>query len=141
MKYFYLLAFAALLTAGCSKDFLKRYDRRIIGTWDLIDVDSRGIGGNTQHLPFRNGTFVFSDQGQLAYTDPTGIAFNGYWEINKNTRQNDETIRTLVVNATNFTTQEVRYEFFENMQFTGTNRFSAYIYSGAHTYVFRFRRR
>ena len=136
---------AGILLPSCSKDFLKRYDKRIPGTWDLIDVDSKGIGGDTERLPFRNGTFVFSEDGDMTYTDPSGETYEGTWDINKlngrsNGRGNDVT-RIFTLYGVNFTTEEIRSEQFEQMEFTGTNRFRAYIYSGAHVYVFRFKRR
>jgi hypothetical protein len=141
MKKLYPLLFLALLWAGCSKDFLKRYDKRIIGTWELVDVDSRGIGGDTERLGFRDGSFVFSDDGILTYTDPeTGVVYNGSWDINRITRRDGEVMRILDIHVTDFNTQESKSELFEEMEFTGTDRFKAFIHSGLHTYVFKFKR-
>ena len=72
-----------LCLAGCSKDFLKSYDERILGTWQLTDVDRVGFGGNTANLPFTGGTFNFKDGGVLIFTDPSGTVFNGTWDIEK----------------------------------------------------------
>jgi len=142
MKKFYPFLFLTLLVAGCSKDFLKRYDKRIIGSWDLADVDSRGIGGDTERLGFRDGRFVFSDEGRLSYTDPeTGAVYTGSWDINRINAGDGEVLRVLDIHVTNFDTQESKSELFEEMQFTGTDRFKAYITSGLHTYVFKFKRR
>ncbi len=141
MKPLYLLTFSLLLFTSCSKDFLKKYDKRIIGTWTLTDVDSRGIGGTVSNLPFQDGTFVFGDEGSLTYTNGAGVAYTGNWDINKNPAAGDGgAIHELSINVVDYATQELRSELFENMDFTRTNRFKAYIYSGAHTYVFHFSR-
>lgn len=142
-----------LLQAGCSKDFLKSYDKRIHGSWKIIDVDRVGIGGSISSLAFKEGTFIFTDDGKLEYTDNAGETYNGSWNIRKkritgncSTNENgsrncdDKTVQSLSITAVNFTTQDVKSEFFDDLQFTSTNRFKAYIYSGTKTYVFRFLR-
>ncbi|MET0635407.1 MAG: hypothetical protein ABWZ25_05240 [Chitinophagaceae bacterium] len=142
MKQIYPLLFAAVLTTGCSKDVFKRYDKRIIGTWELVDVDNRGIGGDQDRLPFRGGTFTFSGNGDLTYIDPeTGTVFNGDWNLDRLDNNDDEVIRVLSIHAVDFNTQAFKSELFEDVRFTGTNRFNAFIYSGLHVYVFRFRRK
>jgi hypothetical protein len=61
MKKIYTSVFvlSILLLAGCSKDFLKSYDDRIIGTWQITDVNKFGIGGSISNLPFKEGSFSF----------------------------------------------------------------------------------
>lgn len=141
MKKLYPLLFVAFLLSGCSKDFLKRYDKRIIGTWELFDVDRRGLGGDIDRLGFTGGSFVFSDNGRLTWTDPeTGELYEGVWDIDRINNTEGSNIRIMSIHVTNYDTQETRSELFEEIQFTGTNRFRAYIYSGLHRYVFRFRR-
>src|SRR4051812_19974427 len=98
MKKLYPFLVAVLLTVGCSKDFLKRYDRRIIGTWDLVDVDNNGQLGSTNGLPFRDGRFVFSDEGSLTYTDPgTGAVYDGSWDLNRVDEREGRVIRILSI--------------------------------------------
>jgi hypothetical protein len=155
MKKFYsfTLLLSILFLTGCSKDFLKRYEKRIEGTWELIDVDRVGIGGGRGGFAFSDGRFTFSENGELEYITPAGQVYQGSWDIrrdwvsgqcstddNGNTDCNDRHVRSLHITAVDFTNQDVRSEFFNEMVFTGTNRFKAYIYSGARTYVFRFRR-
>jgi len=65
--YFLSLLFPTLLFWGCSKDFLKRYEDRIEGSWQLTDVDRLGWGGSTSGVVFRDGLFTFSDNGKLEY--------------------------------------------------------------------------
>ena len=103
MKKFYLLNVLLLsfLFFSCSKDFLKRYDQRIVGTWQITDVDRHGFGGNLDDLPFRDGTFVFNDDGSLTYTSSSNQNFQGYWNIQKKTI-GEETLQSLEITAIDF---------------------------------------
>ena len=157
MKKIYLTPFLflpLLLFTGCSKDFLKRYDKRIQGAWQLVDVDRIGWGGSTSSVPFREGTFTFAEDGQLEYTNGAGDIYQGAWDIRRDWVRNqcytnedgdsdcdDRYVHSMHVTAVNFTTQEVRTEYFDEVIFTATNRFKAYVYTGSRSYVFRFRRR
>ena len=139
MRSLYTLSTIILLSfffAGCSKDFLKRYDRRIIGTWKVTDIDDYGIGGSIS-LPFpEDGVFTFSDDGQLVYVY-NGRTYQGSWDIRKEQRAGDN-LKSLHITVVDFASLEVRTEYFNEMRFTSTNRFKAFIYSGAKTYVFHF---
>ena len=139
-KLYPFLVCSLFLAAGCSKDFLKSYEDRIEGTWQLVDVDRQGFGGSISNLPFQDGEFTFSEGGGFTYTNGAGNVYKGSWDIDRDWIRDDERIRSLSIVAVDFNSQEVRSENFDEMRFTGTNRFNAYIYSGAHTYVFRFRR-
>ena len=156
MKKFYSLTILStfiVFSTGCSKDFLKRYEKRIEGTWSLIDVDRIGFGGSNSSMPFRDGLFTFSDDGSPEYTSTSGEIYQGSWDIRKrwmtgncytydngNYHCDDRYVRSMQITAINFTTQDVRTEYFDEIIFTGTDRFKAYIYNGFSTYVFRFRR-
>ena len=158
MNKFYSVAFVLLtvatLAGSCSKDFLKSYEDRIVGAWELKDVDHRGIGGDRDNLPFLSGEFVFSDGGQLTYTNILGTVYNGSWGIddlyqttgystdeNGNVSNNEERVWTLDITAIAFASQEVRSEHFEEIRFTGTNQFRAFVRNGLHSYVFYFERK
>jgi len=141
MKKIYFLSgiAVAFALAGCSKDFLKRYDDRITGgVWELVDVDRLG-GGSTSRLPFRNGKFIFYDDGRMDYINSQGEQYRGDWDIRRNWHD-DRNVRSLRISMVNFNTQDVLSEFFDEIVFTGTNRFKAYVYSGVRGYVYRFRR-
>jgi len=138
MKKLYLLLLPALLM-GCSKDFLKPYDDRIEGgTWELYDVNSFGIGGGYS-LPFTNGKFRFFDNGDLEYTDADGNFYEGSWNIRKD-YVGDETTRQLIITAVDFASQRVVSETFDDMRFTGTDKFRAFVYAGSRSYTFKFKR-
>lgn len=140
MRSFYTLsAFVFLLLisfASCSKDFLKSYDKRIIGTWKVTDIDDYGLGGSLSLAFPEDGIFTFSDEGQLTYNH-AGRTYQGSWDIRKELRDGDN-LKSLHITVVDFTNQEVRTEYFSEMRFTSTNRFKAFIYSGAKTYVYHF---
>ena len=154
MKKLYLLSLLlpALLFSGCSKDFLNRYEDRIKGIWQLTDVDRMG-GGSTSVVVFRDGLFTFSDNGKLEYVSTSGQVYQGTWDIRRDwvrdrcytnedghSECNDRYVRSMYITAVDFTAQDIRSEYFDEIIFTSTNRFKAYIYTGSRSYVFRFRR-
>jgi hypothetical protein len=153
MNKIYILSILFFTGLGCSKDFLERYENRVQGTWQLVDVDRRGFGGSLSHLPFIDGQFTFSEGGQLVYLNSAGAIYKGNWDIRRewrrgncdtdsdgDTRCDDQQVKTLFVTAVDFSSQDVKSEYFNEMVFTGTNRFKAFVHSGLHTYVFHFRR-
>lgn len=141
MKKFYFagifLAFVSLIS--CSKDFFKKYDERVIGTWRITDVDRRGAGGNINNLPFREGSFVFNDGGSLTYTDAANVSYQGSWDIIKKTIDG-ELRRGLEISVVNYNTQQLLFEYYDDMNFSGTNHFRTTIFSGSHSYITHFRR-
>jgi hypothetical protein len=141
MKNIYTSAIllSLLIFSGCSKDFLKKYDKRIIGTWRIADVNRVGLGGDLDNLPFRSGTFIFNEGGQLTYISSTNVTYQGSWDIIKRTI-GDEVIRSLEVTAVDFAGQRVLTEHYDDMNFVGTDHFKASINSGWHAYVTHFRR-
>ena len=155
MKKLYTLTVVPifLFTLGCSKDFLKSYETRIVGRWEITEVRRAGLGGNTGSLPFTEGVFTFSEGGSMIYTNSAGNVYKGSWDIRQgetpgdcytndagNQQCDSRQIFSLQLHAIDFATQDVRSEFFNEIIFTGTNRFRAMIYSGARTYIVHFRR-
>lgn len=151
-KHYFIVIFTIIIfPLSCSKDFLKSYDKRIQGTWRLTDIDRFGFGSTSSQ--FQNGLFTFQEDGRLVYVSDAGDTSLGSWNINRRWSQgncytddngnrncNDRYIRNLSVSVINFNTQQFRSEYFDEINFTGTNRFNAQIYLGAGTCVFRFRR-
>ena len=141
--YTYILPVVLLyfLLTGCSKDFWKPYADRIEGgTWHLYDVRSHGIGSRYTP-PFTGGRFNFLQAGRLTYTDDAGNEYEGSWKIRKQRNGADgNDVHTLSITAVNFQTQDVLSEYFDDMRFTATNKFRAFVYYGSRTYVFLFGR-
>ena len=154
MKKIYSTVFVALVLivfSSCSKDIFRNYEDRIEGTWRLDDVDRIGIGSSS--LTFTEGRFTFLEPGKLEYTDRFGGFYQGSWEMDRRTIQgdceidnngnrhcDDRNVRSLHITAIDFQTRDVKSEHFDEIVFTGTNSFKAYIYLNARTYVFRFTR-
>ena len=152
--YLFFFSFIFIILSGCSKDFLKPYEDRLEGsTWRLVDIDKRGIGGGSMPITFRDGEFSFFDNGELRYTDGAGNVYNGSWNMRKYWMRDrcyidengyedcdEKRVRSLSITAVDFSSQRVLNEFFDDIVFTGTNRFKAFIYTGFATYIFRFRR-
>jgi hypothetical protein len=142
MKKIYplVIVLALGLFAGCSKDFLKSYDKRIIGTWRISGVNRVGIGGGDfENLPFRDGFVTFHENGTLEYTTPANIQFKGTWDIVKK-RRDDQTYRSLQITAIDFNSQVVLSQYYDDMNFTSTDHFKASIINNFSSFVTHFRR-
>jgi hypothetical protein len=141
MRVFYALAFLSvlLLSPGCSKDILKSYDKRVLGTWEIIDIDRFGFN-EPDALPFKEtDLFTFDTDGALTI-ERAGSTYHGSWDIQRIKNGDDEETKALHITAIDFNNQQVRAEFFNDMRFTNTNRFTAFINYNTRTYVYRFLR-
>lgn len=139
-KHYTLILLLSLTLFGCSKDFLKPYEDRIEGgTWELHDIDRQGFGGGFDPM-FTGGRFTFFSGGEMEYTDQDGNFYEGSWNMRKYNGPDGGRVRSLSVTAIDFTNNRVLTENFDDMQFSGTDRFRAFIYTGNRTYVFRFKR-
>jgi hypothetical protein len=149
MKKIYLLFFISFLLAACTR----QYQDRIIGTWNLVDIDKRGIGGSISNQTFQNGTFTFREDGTITWTTPGGVDYHGSWDIDWESRQNNcytdsdggqqcnyDEVMELFVSVTDPISQHTKKERFDEIQFTSSNRFKAIIYSDFQTYIFIFRK-
>jgi len=110
-----------------------------VGIWKITDINRTGFGGSTSNLPFQNGEFNFQDDGSLVYTNEAGTIYQGTWNIEKQ-YFNETTYQSLHITVVNFSTQEVKGEYYDDIDFTQTDRFKARINQGLHTYVTRFDR-
>jgi len=138
-NYLPLILLTPFLLAGCSKDFLKSYERRLTGgTWELYDVNSFGIGSGYSPA-FTSGRFVFASNGDLTYTDNKGDVYEGSWDI-RHDYQNDQQYQSLFITVIDFQSRDVISEYFDDMQFTGTDRFKAVINGGTRSYTCKFKR-
>ena len=146
-----LIPITIVFFSGCSKDIFKNYEDRIEGAWRLTDVDRIGFGSSS--LAFKEGKFIFNAAGNLEYTDPSGVLYQGSWNMrrhniagncntdnNGNSQCDDRNVRSLQITAIDFQTRDVKTEYFDEIVFTSTNKFKAYIYLASRTYVFKFRR-
>lgn len=133
------LLFTFLLLAGCSKDVLKKYDKRIVGTWLIAAINNYSIGGDRDNLAFRSGNFTFNEDGSLSYVDGSGTTYQGNWDIRKK-YVDDDLIRAMQLTAVGTTTPEVLTEYYDDIVFLGKDHFRATTVIGFRTYMTHFRR-
>ena len=138
-KILTLMIVFATLFFSCSKDILKSYERRIIGQWHVRDVKRIGIGGSTDYLPFRDGTFVFNQDGTLTYRNGANQQFQGTWEITRR-NMNDQVTQSLQVTAIDFANERVLSEYYDDINFRSTDHFVGNTIENFRTYVTHFRR-
>ena len=81
----------------------------------------------------------FLKNGELEYVNSAGELYKGSWDIQRQS-ENEQQKKLLQITAIDFTNQEVRSEAFNDMVFTNTNRFTAFINYNTRTYVYRFLR-
>lgn len=134
-----VLLLIPLLSLSCSKDFLKAYEDRIVGSWTLIDVNRQGFVYNSNSLPFTGGRFEFFQSGQLRYTDEQNTVYTGSWIIEKRSN-GDEWIQSLTVAVFDPVGLTNIAEYYDDINFTSTNRFTAQVRKSFGTYVSIFRR-
>lgn len=141
MKKIYLVSLisSVISISGCSKDFLRKYDKRIVGTWKIEDVRLYGLGGNFANLPFTEGSVSFYGDGTLTYVSTTNGTFSGNWDIVKK-NIDDETVHSMIITAVNYSTSQAISQYYDDLSFTGTDRFKATSVSGFHSYVTIFKR-
>ena len=142
MKNTFTLAvlFFVFVISSCSKDIFKRFEKRILGTWHIVDINRVGIGGNSSELPFQHGTIIFNEDRSLTYTTASGELFRGHWDIDKDYDHDENATRTLQLTAVDFNNQRVLTEFYEEMNFRGSDHFVTKVNSGLQAYVTHFRR-
>ncbi|NOT51089.1 MAG: hypothetical protein HOP10_07405 [Chitinophagaceae bacterium] len=131
-----ILLLFVLLNISCSKE---SFDEKIVGTWNIVDVDRHGSGSDPGHLPFREGQFTFSSDGTLIYTK-AGVTYNGTWNIQRKTF-GDDSFQALEIMVIDFATQVVLSEYYDDINFSGgASRMKACIHEGRHSYTTHFRK-
>lgn len=138
--YFTGILLLSMVFLSCSKDAFKRYEKRIIGTWRITEIKTGIWGGNTDNLPFKNGLFTFNEDGSLIYVNASGTLNDGNWDIEKKWVADQTVHRSLLVTASNFSTQHVLTEYYDDIDFIGTDHFKAKTISGLHNFTTHFRR-
>ncbi|SDC11408.1 hypothetical protein [Niabella drilacis] len=147
MKKWYLpvLLITLLAFTGCSKDLLKRYEKRIVGDWDVEVINLSGSGG----LPvtFGEGSYHFSEDRSFTFTSLRGIQYNGNWKIQKYGSDDNcsgcssNNIHSLLVSAADGS-GELKSDYFNTIRFSDTdNQFSATMVNGTRSAVFKFSRK
>ncbi|MCF3112234.1 hypothetical protein LL912_25830 [Niabella sp. CC-SYL272] len=138
--------FFLCITAGCSKDFFKSYEKRIIGQWYLYDIDKAGFGSSK--AVYSEGTFQFESDGSFFYARQSGARYAGTWRLKKYTvtvtnsdgQQSSEQKHSLLLSATNVEDLQILAENFDDLNFTNTDRFRAIVTNNFNTVTYKFKR-
>ncbi|MFT3902730.1 MAG: hypothetical protein QM727_06130 [Niabella sp.] len=140
------VAIALSVFSGCSKDFLKSYNKRIIGEWELYGINKLGFGSS--RIVFDEGYFIFREDGTLIYKPHDATEYEGTWRIRKSQQQTNSengvssnTIHNLIISVVNKNDRtDILTESFNDMTFTGTNRFNAIVENQNNQVTYKFKR-
>lgn len=136
--YSFIILFSIIFLSACSKDAFRSYEKRIVGTWNITDVDRHGSGSDPSVLPFREGQFTFNSGGTLIYVK-AGVSYTGTWDI-RDVSAGEENRQALEITAINFPNQVVLGEYYDDISFSGSDHIKAWIYDGRHSYTTHLRR-
>jgi hypothetical protein len=142
MKQIYLAAFTTMLLfpfSFCSKDISQSYERRIVGTWKVTDIDRVGTGSYISVRIPEQSLFTFEDDGKLVY-NVDNQTYQGTWRIRTELAADDDERISLNIIAVDFTNQDLVSENFNEIFFTSSNKFKAFIYTPTRTYIYHFSR-
>ncbi len=129
--YFAFIPSLFFLLTACKKDNTNN-DNLISGTWELYKAETTGYINPT----FVNGYFTFKSGGRLEYKDMRGNIYDGSW----NRTYHEDTKRTTLYISVEDPIPNTRFEFFDDMLFTNTDHFEAYIINISDKYTFWFKR-
>lgn len=124
-----------LLFTACKKEHpADPYNDQLIGsTWRLVKIDAP----NYINPPFANGSFTFKPKGQLEYVDINGNSYNGSWYIT----YHEETVKHfLYLSIVDPEHNAVISQFYDDIEFIGTEYFTAYFYLSSFVNSFYFQR-
>jgi hypothetical protein len=136
--YFLLIPvpFLVLLT-GC---LALNYRDKIAATWELTEVKI-SKRDQADSMMFMNGVFRFYSSGNLEYKDRQGHTYSGTWKIKDQriyTGENSSRTDTnLFITLVDFNNHELKTEIFDDIIFTGPDKFRAYLErKGRNTFYF-----
>lgn len=136
--YFFLIPvlFLMLLT-GC---LVINYQDKIAATWELTDV-KLSKKDNPESMMFLNGVFRFYTSGSLEYKDRQGHIYSGTWKMKDqeiHTGENSSRTDTnLFITLVDFNNHELKTEIFDDIIFSGPDKFRAYLdRKGRNTFYF-----
>ncbi len=132
-KIYALLAVITFTLASCSRDF----DEKIVGFWEITEINRIGLGNDANSLPFQTGTFNFSSGGGLIYHNPVNGTYTGTWDI---IRKNDADgfQQALQITVVNFNTQQILSHYYDDLSFPSGNRMKARSNVGNKSYMTHF---
>lgn len=130
-----------LLLAGCTKNKLARFNTRIIGNWQLVEVNTFGLGSS--HIVFNGGNFSFSSDNIARYYDRNNNLYTGSWYIDAYvyTDDNGDSETDFILSVDVSDGSHKKFDSFEIPRFGNTNRFKAKVRNGLNVVTYVFERR
>lgn len=141
MKAFFIIALSCLAITGCTKHKLEKFNNRIIGNWQLTEINTFGLGSS--RIIFDGGSFSFKSDNNAAYYDRNGIAYYGTWYIDAYTYTDSEgdsdTEFILTIDVSNG--GNIKFDQLEIPRFGNADRFKAKVKNNLNTVTYVFERR
>lgn len=144
-KYRFMRAFVLLLAviamSGCTKHKLEKFNNRIVGNWNIVEINTFGLGSS--HIVFNGGFFSFRQDNSVTYYDRNNEAYYGNWYIDAYTYTDEEgdseTEFILTIDVSN--EHQSKYDRLEIPSFGNANRFKAKVYNSLNTVTYVFERK
>ncbi|HMR82261.1 MAG TPA: hypothetical protein PKE30_03985 [Niabella sp.] len=134
----FTISLLLLTLVGCTKYKLEKFNNRIAGNWNLVEINTFGLGSS--HIVFNGGSFSFRSDNSATYYDRNNTVYNGTWYIDAYTHTDSEgdsdTEFILTIDVANG--NSIKFDKLEIPRFGNANRFKAKVYNAANvvTYVF-----
>lgn len=134
----FTISLLLITLVSCTKYKLEKFNNRIVGNWNLVEINTFGLGSS--HIVFNGGSFSFRSDNSATYYDRNNVVYNGSWYIDAYTYtdsdgdRDTEFILTIdVANGNN-----IKFDKLEIPRFGNANKFKAKVYNAANvvTYVF-----
>lgn len=130
-----------LFMVGCTKNKLARFNTRIVGSWQLVEINTFGLGSS--NIIFNGGYFTFNSDNTAKYYDRDNHSYTGTWYIDAYVYTDDdgdsETDFILSVDVKDGS--KMKFDRFEIPRFGNSNRFKAKVRNGLNVVTYVFERR
>lgn len=127
-----------LLLAGCTKNKLAKYNTRIVGSWQLVEINTFGLGSS--NIIYNGGYFTFNSNNTAMYYDRDNNSYSGTWYIDAYVYTDDEgdSETDFILSVDVGDSKKTKFDRFEIPRFGNANRFKAKVRNGLNvvTYVF-----
>ncbi len=135
-----LLSLTVVALFGCTKHRLEKFNNRIVGSWDLVEVNTFGVGSS--NIVFNGGSFSFRDGNSLDYYDRNNVHYSGTWYIDAYTYDNGEDTDTEFILSMDVSNgRDIKHDQMEIPRFGDASRFKAKVRNGLNTVTYIFERR
>ncbi len=136
-----LFLFLPLVMAGCTKNKLAKFNTRIVGSWQLVEINTFGLGSS--NIVFNGGYFTFNSNNTAMYYDRNNNSFTGTWYIDAYVYTDDEgdSETDFILSVDVGDGRSMKFDRFEIPRFGNTNRFKAKVRNGLNVVTYVFERR